>query len=156
MRLLENNMKICTTCDFEKALSSFYFYTKRGYLSPTCKGCEAERYKKRYRTKEGRAKQLLITSKRNAAKKGRDFEITLEDIKIPEICPYLDIPLTYEEGNRSNSTPSLDRIDNTKGYVKGNVQVISWKANRLKSDLDEASLLTYAKAILKIHDKKES
>ncbi len=49
-----------------------------------------------------------------------------------ESCPILHIKLTHD-GNRDHS-PSLDRIIPQKGYVKGNVQVISLRANRIKSD----------------------
>ena len=31
-------------------------------------------------------------------------------------------------------TPTIDRIDNNKGYIPGNVAVISWRANALKKD----------------------
>jgi hypothetical protein len=42
-------------------------------------------------------------------------------------------------GNR-NASPSLDRIDPSQGYIKGNVVVISHKANRLKNDAGLAEL----------------
>lgn len=84
---------------------------------------------------------LLQTAKGRAKKKGWDFDLTVEDITIPEVCPVLGIPLFVRLGGKgkNDNNPSLDRIDSTKGYVKGNVQVISWRANNLKSDgtLDE-------------------
>ena len=52
---------------------------------------------------------------------------------IPESCPILGIPLFMGTRHNPNS-PSLDRVDNTLGYVKGNVQVISYRANALKKD----------------------
>jgi hypothetical protein len=47
---------------------------------------------------------------------------------------------------REPNSPSLDRIDNTKGYVPGNVWVISWRANDLKRNatLEELKLLVAA------------
>lgn len=64
-----------------------------------------------------------------------EFTVAFEDIEWNLVCPVLGIPLDYmtQEGRQENS-PSFDRIDNTKGYVKGNVVVISWKANRIKND----------------------
>lgn len=39
-----------------------------------------------------------------------------------------------------DGSPSLDRVDNTRGYVPGNVLVISWKANQIKSNATLAEL----------------
>jgi hypothetical protein len=77
---------------------------------------------------------MLKRAKSRAVKKGIDFDLTVEDIIIPDICPVLGIPLFMGTKKRHDNSPSLDRIDNSKGYVKGNVRVISWRANHLKSD----------------------
>jgi hypothetical protein len=72
-----------------------------------------------------------------------DFDIEVSDIVIPTHCPILGIELSWKEGGpRAPWKPSLDRIDSSKGYVKGNVQVISYRANVLKRDmtLEEAQL----------------
>lgn len=61
---------------------------------------------------------------------GRDFDIEVSDIIIPERCPILGIPLR----GLGDGRPSLDRIDSRKGYIKGNVAVISFRANMLKSN----------------------
>ena len=68
---------------------------------------------------------MYRAAKARAKEKGRDFNIELSDIVIPTLCPVLGIPM---------DRPSLDRIDGTKGYVKGNVRVISHRANMLKND----------------------
>lgn len=60
------------------------------------------------------------------------FDITPEDIVVPERCPVLDIPLLLV-GSRDNR-PSLDRIIPASGYTKQNIAVISFRANRVKSD----------------------
>ena len=57
-------------------------------------------------------------------------------IEYPKVCPVFGIELEWEErvnGGHDNS-PSLDRIDSTKGYVKGNVMIMSNLANRMKSN----------------------
>lgn len=41
---------------------------------------------------------------------------------------------------RHDGSPTIDRIINDLGYVKGNVIVISWRANRIKSDATLAEL----------------
>ena len=67
-------------------------------------------------------------------KNGMEFSITKEDIIIPENCPILDVVLTKGDGYSPNAM-SLDRVDNNKGYIPGNVRVISRKANIMKSSL---------------------
>ena len=96
---------------------------------------------------------LLKTAKYRALRKKVEFNIDLSDIVIPEVCPILGIPLvvsdgTGKPGGRMNS-PSLDRIDNSKGYIKGNVQVISHMANSMKFTANKEQLLAFAEWILK-------
>lgn len=80
-------------------------------------------------------KYLLKNAKKRALEKNLPINITYEDIVIPNVCPVLGIPIivgaSFEE--RDNS-PSLDRIIPELGYIKGNVKVISFKANSLKKD----------------------
>lgn len=90
------------------------YYIKRKYNEP-------ERY-------------LREAARCRSVKKNIDFNLALEDIHIPEYCPALGLKLFASDGKATDNSPSLDRIDNTKGYIKGNVQVISNKANRLKGD----------------------
>lgn len=73
-------------------------------------------------------------ARKRAERKKKPFTITEHDIVIPSLCPVLGIPLFV--GNRSikNNSPSLDEIVPGKGYIKGNVIIMSWRANRLKSD----------------------
>lgn len=77
----------------------------------------------------------------------------MEDIDIPETCPMLGMPLTTTQGEGVVwSNASVDRIDNTKGYVKGNVQVVSRLANSMKQHATPEQLVAFAKAILKQYD----
>lgn len=78
---------------------------------------------------------ILAQAKSRAKRLGLSFDIDIDDINIPEVCPVLKIPIKKNvvSGWHDNS-PSLDRIDNCKGYTKGNVRVISNRANRLKCD----------------------
>jgi hypothetical protein len=77
---------------------------------------------------------MLDRSKSRAKKKGFEHNITLDDINIPEFCPLLGIPLFAGQNSVCPNSPTLDRIDSAKGYVKGNVWVISYKANTIKSN----------------------
>lgn len=55
---------------------------------------------------------------------------------LPTHCPVLGLELTYPGagGGRRPGSASLDRLDNSRGYVPGNVAIMSWRANKLKSD----------------------
>jgi hypothetical protein len=84
-------------------------------------------------------------AKYRAKKAGIPFAITVDDIPVPARCPVLNIPLIAGEKPTPNS-PSIDRTDNSKGYVPGNVRVISRAANLLKGEctvLDIVRLLEY-------------
>ena len=89
------------------------------------------------------ARHLLSLAKFRAKKQGIPFDLTVEDITIPEFCPILGIKLESGRGKgllRSDTIPSLDKIRPELGYVRGNVWVISWRANRLKSDASAEEL----------------
>ena len=104
----------------------------------------ANRYKKL--RDEHPEKMMCYNAKSRAKQFGWEFSITHEDFKIPEMCPIMQIPLFFSKGRQSTNTPTLDRIDNTKGYIKGNVQVISQRANVAKGNLciaDVKRLLKY-------------
>jgi hypothetical protein len=77
---------------------------------------------------------MLKSARRRAAINDLPFNITSEDIKIPAVCPILGIELKPCRGRLGDSSPSLDRIIPHNGYVKGNVAVISQKANQMKSN----------------------
>jgi len=94
-------------------------------------------------------KVLLNSAKQRSKKYNLEFNIELEDIVIPEFCPLLNIKIEPRENGHGpkDSSPSLDRIDNTKGYVKGNVWVVCWLANKMKATATEEQLLTFASNI---------
>jgi hypothetical protein len=91
--------------------------------------------------------RLWRSAKARAKAKGIEFALDPRDIVIPEFCPVLALKLTPEPGLKlCHTSPSLDRFDNDKGYIPGNVFVISWRANCLKRDAtaDEmAAVLRY-------------
>lgn len=79
-------------------------------------------------------KLTLQRAKSRAAKRGVEFSLTLDDIVIPEYCPVLGVKLARGDKVHADNSPSLDRLVPSKGYVPGNVAVISYKANRIKND----------------------
>ena len=121
----------CLKCTAIKALSEFHKHAKcKGGYNSVCKACRipASKQQNAARTMQRR---LYDSAKSRSTKKGRDFGIEMEDIVIPDVCPVFGIPLTE---------PSIDRIDSSKGYVKGNIRVISLRANHLKNNATAAEM----------------
>ena len=87
--------------------------------------------------------KMLERAKSRAKKNNLPFNLELNDIIIPERCPLLGIKIESTEVRNSPNNPSLDKIIPEKGYIKGNVWVISNRANTLKNDasLQELELL---------------
>lgn len=75
---------------------------------------------------------LLMSSKTNAKNQGVEHSLSKEDIVIPEFCPVFAVKLIA--GGRTENSMSLDRVNPLSGYIKTNVRVISWRANRLKNN----------------------
>lgn len=93
---------------------------------------------KRMSTKEGHIYNRFHARKHYAKKYGIPFDVTLEYVIsiAPEKCPILGIPLSWCERTKkaTDSSPTIDKIDPKKGYVKGNVIWLSNRANRIKND----------------------
>lgn len=101
-------------------------------------------------------RRLWKAAKDRANKYGLPFNITVEDVVIPEFCPVLGIKLQdgIGKGKGANpESPSLDRVVPSLGYVRGNVRVISFKANSMKRDASEEELLMFAGWIIETHGR---
>lgn len=155
---IEVGYKKCSKCGLVKSLENFHknSYSKNG-LRSSCKTCLAQ-YRQRPECKIAEAKRrntqkpipiercMFYGARLRAKARVLEFDLTLEDIVVPEVCPILGISLFREKvrgREKTSNSPSLDRKDPTKGYIKDNVWVISWRANRIKSNatLDELKLL---------------
>lgn len=93
------------------------------------------------------AKRMVSDARLRARQRGMAFSITVADIEMPDVCPVFGLPLTWSGAERTWSSPSLDRIDSRIGYVPGNVWVISWRANAIKSDATPRELRAVARAV---------
>lgn len=125
------------TCDNELCRRTFRHTGGPAHLARSkhhycCRSCQ--------NTTHGQAgtdiHRMWEQAKRRATMRGRAFSLTLADMpEIPKVCPVLGILLECnEKAGPAESSPSLDRIDPGLGYVPGNVRVISFRANRLRSD----------------------
>lgn len=101
--------------------------------------------------KDGR-KELLKAAKKRAKQRGRSFDIRLEDIVIPDVCPILGLKLEVGKNLPTEFSPSLDEIVVGKGYVIGNIQIVSRKANTMKSNASPEELIKFAEWIKKTYE----
>jgi hypothetical protein len=143
--------KICPDCGENKPLSAFGVRRQDGkqYSRSYCKPC-SRKGTRRYRDKNPSAR-LLQSCKNRAKRTGVPFNLTEADLEIPDVCPVLGIPLVPDYTSRTDNTPSVDRRVPELGYVTGNVVVVSWRANRLKSDATIAEL----RAMASFYSKEE-
>lgn len=91
---------------------------------------------------------------RNSKRRHGDvhFDLELNDIIIPEKCPYLGIELKTDI--KESDSPfyySIDRIDSDKGYIKGNIQIISRLANTMKNNATIDQLLVFSENVIRLH-----
>ena len=82
-----------------------------------------------------RSQRLKFSRKKqNAKKTGYEWTILFQEIKFPTHCPILGLELDYFAESTQENSPSFDRLDPSLGYIKGNVYILSWRANRIKND----------------------
>jgi hypothetical protein len=95
---------------------------------------------------------IWYRAKNNAKEKQMEFNLEIEDIIIPTICPYLGVELfTESTQSRNPNYYSVDRIDSTKGYIKGNIQIISLLANTMKNNATINELINFCKGVIRLH-----
>ena len=105
-----------------------------------CKRCNTKRV-----TEQTAEVKMYRRAKRRARDKGREFTLEKSDIVIPDLCPILGVPLVVHQGSGAwPDSPSLDRIDNSRGYTKDNVWVISQRANQMKGSASAEELKAFA------------
>lgn len=153
-------------------VGSIRYYTgipcKNGHNAPKyterslCTKCNQERSKKYIENRPEKEKEYkarrraewreLSPNKRlykivryRERRKGEHFTSTEQDINIPSLCEVTGRTLEQGIGQKSPNSPSVDRIDNLKGYTPNNCRVISWRANNVKGD---GSLLEHLQVVL--------
>ena len=130
----KDQFRVLCRCSCGEEVDTTGSRLRNGYKK-SCGCLRKDRLGNLYR-KHGKSKTpeycMFYDARKRALKNDIPFNISPEDIVIPETCPVLGIELHF--GKERDSTPSLDRIVPSLGYVTGNIQVISFRANRIKSD----------------------
>lgn len=111
----------------------------------------ADKYR---RSEAGKRNDILRNALVSSKKRNLPFNLSLEDIIIPKVCPVLGIELSLNNTSKNfDSSPSIDRYIPELGYVKGNIEIISMKANRMKNSAsieDVRKLLAWMESRLKL------
>jgi hypothetical protein len=172
-RLRVDGLKRCNRCDTIKPLTAFYSAGKnewQGYCKPCGKDHHdawlarnrpkaREHKRKAYRKNPARPIWQQIV--RRSREQGIPCDLALDDVRLmlqrTKVCPVFGIPLVHNFGGKgfAPDSPSIDRIHPRRGYVRGNVAVISYRANRLKGDATCAELQAVLDWMIQAHTDLE-
>lgn len=135
--LVSSSHRECTNCGT--------IFIKTSKTVTLCNSCNSDRVKSNCPRKK-----MLARAKSRSMTKNFEFDISIDDIYIPDLCPILGLELKEYKGRSGGSpgSPALDRIDNSKGYVKGNIMVISHLANQMKASASAEQLIKFAEWVL--------
>jgi hypothetical protein len=157
-------MKQCTKCNLIKNESDFY----RPKRSSICKECHllvTRKYKREKRKNEDfRIKESLTQKERRVRLwqntlihdcKSRKLEFNIDVNYINYLyekqkgkCYWFGVDLIPSQNKKHPQQPSLDRIDNKKGYIKGNVVLSCYSANIGRNENDEKTWKEFLKKII--------
>lgn len=129
IKISRNELLICNNC--QKMKQAFHFSEhpgcQNGYDTSACKDCKTAKVSW---AKVPIENKIFNRTKARAKAKNIKFDLTLDDIVLPEKCPVFDKPFVYGD---PNWTYSIDRNNPELGYIKENVSIISNRANMIKS-----------------------
>ena len=122
-----------------KKLKKEYDCLRRSFKQDELNAYDKERY---YKFRRISVRTILGRAKQRAKKLNIPFDLKEEDVILPEMCPVFGFKLNFNFGSGGKfDSPSLDRIIPKKGYVKGNVIIISNKANSIKNNASYEEIL---------------
>lgn len=164
--IYSENLIKCSDCHQNKFDTSFRDILK-GKVSfrSICAECLYKKRKEKYGNKfksyrdrqhfiekttlSGRANLLFNRCKRRARVDSIELDISKEDIiqaLSSEKCEITGIPFVLENSLMHPYSPSIDRILNEKGYVKGNIQAVCMIYNYCKNQFKEEDVDDFIKS----------
>ena len=140
-------------------ICSNVFLSSRQYKSYCSEACSQEGRKIKqqqssnrwHEKEESKVLSTLRNIQQRAKEKNIDFSLSVEDIASPPLCPVFGFELERNKGIPKYNSPSVDRIDPTKGYTKDNIQVISQLANSMKQNATKEQLIQFAEWVLRTY-----
>ena len=144
--------RVCLTCKrilyFTQFRSHNEKYKSHGWPDPNnkrrlsrCKFCESIEQKSKRDARP--AKRLFLLARRRAKRDKVPFNITIKYLESiwpkDNKCPILG--KLFKSGIKNKwDLPTVDKVIRKKGYVKGNVAIISYRANYIKGSVDDFSI----------------
>ena len=147
----ENGELLCYHCKKYKPIEEFdinpvrWFRDNRDYR---CKSCKKEQYLKRKAISRG--------------KQNLEFNITVDYLKYlwnnqNGKCALSNLDMTYIfNSGRIPTNVSIDKINPSKGYIMGNIQLVCMACNQIKSDLSEKEMYNFCKSIVEVYENKNN
>ena len=167
-RRLTDEVKNCPKCKQDKPFKQFSTKVTRGlhYLAAECNKCQYKRKLKKHggmtqsynktqihkerNTVEGRAARLRYNCKNRARLSRRDIEFDLTKARVIELLKPMKCNVTGVDlilGDSNPYSPSVDRIDNSKGYTNSNVQIVAQMYNFCKNEFTDAETIEFLKKV---------
>lgn len=144
-QLVLDGVKVCKYCHTELVFMRKEDEKMKVFCSSSCQGAFYRKH-----TDKGWAATKHSSLRESALKRGIPFDLTVQDIMDvgrPKVCKYLEIELDYTSSSIAPNSPSMNRIDPSLGYVNGNIEVISNKANSMLLNATKEELRTFIKNI---------
>jgi hypothetical protein len=136
----------------------------RSGFTKTC-GCGAHPQNKENKSWKGYeeiSKDFYSNIKRGAESRNIEFDITIEDLwelflQQDRKCALSGLEITFSKIRKDTlgKTISLDRIDSSKGYIKGNIQFVHKHINIMKNSFDQDYFISLCEQIIN-HNKTKN
>ena len=137
-------MKTCKECGHTKEFSEFAVHNrmKDGFVNH-CKSCINKQQIGKRQTKKGLVANIYSTQKQTSKRRGHTPPTyTLYGLR-QWFKSNAAANALYDawvlSGYAKNLRPSVDRLDDSKGYSIGNIQLMTWGENNAKSHSDRVS-----------------
>ena len=172
--IIKSGRQVCKHCNTEKSIEEFYangcFKDGVKKYRSTCKSCVLEKsaekssaiYKTKAQKRSSSPKNFISGVLNHAVRRKRHLGCDIDLIYLMNLyekqegkCAISGVEMTYMAGfGRTSTNISIDRIDSSKGYLRGNVQFVCDVVNRMKQDMAQKELYDWCEKILRFANGK--
>ena len=146
--------KNCPVCNAEQSYGRLDHYKSAVRGNWKCKSCSGHvnNFKGKYHSIPY---TWFATKQRGGISRGYQWDLTIEDIwnmyeEQGGVCALSGIPIGWSAKGLT-ATTSIDRIDSSEGYLKGNVQLVHKDINFMKQQFDQDYFINMCKAVAEVN-----